>query len=794
MLLQQLGPAKFFTYRQGRGNLTDLSRIQHPARELLQHLELVGATAAQTTPSWTPSRLQGVMQRGPHKSAYEHVDFLRNEMVDMIDKDIWVVLPYDIVKTLPDLRLSPIGVVPQHERRPRTIVDYSYFGVNNDTADTAPVEAMQFGRALERILSTIVEANPRYGPVYLIKIDISDGFYRIKMNVHDIPKLGVTFPSTEGEEPLVALPLFLPMGWKNSPPNFCAVTETIADVANERIRKWEVPPTHHLEELANTPTPVPGQDEPVTRYTRRRDPQLPRRDRLVASTDVFVDDFVGLAQGSQTRRNKVRRIVMGAIDDVFRPNDEYDKPTRREPISTDKLKKGDAAWETRKKILGWMLDTECMTISLPERRVKRLGEILDSIPRHQRRITKKAWHKLLGELRSMSLALPGSRGLFSRLQEAVKRPDGARLKLSKGFHQALEDFRILYCSLRDRPTRMQEVVPAAPTVVGAHDASGYGAGGVWLPSRAANVRPVTLQVMDNHSGTTKLTRHQPGQPVLWRAPIPKYLQKRLVTYDNPQGTINNSELELAGAILHDDAAVQLYDLEERTIKSSTDNIATMFWLRKGSITANSPAAHLLRLQALHQRHYRYISLRDYLEGPRNAMADDASRLHHLTDFDLLAHFNKTYPQTLPWALYTPRDETYSNVISALRKRRSPKEWLTAAMLPRMPTGTSGASTVRNWESILPYKTDNTVFRSSRSSPIVTDTESSVPAATRSELEQWKMPYAALPRRSRHWGPRTPGMMQVAASTFGYNECCVDTNDKIHHQIESSPFRLTSSTH
>jgi hypothetical protein len=39
-----------------------------------------------------------------------------------------------------------------------------------------PHEAMQFGRALERLLFHIRHANPRYGPVYLNKIDISDGF------------------------------------------------------------------------------------------------------------------------------------------------------------------------------------------------------------------------------------------------------------------------------------------------------------------------------------------------------------------------------------------------------------------------------------------------------------------------------------------------------------------------------------------------------------------------------------------------------------------------------------------
>ena len=52
-----------------------------------------------------------------------------------------------------------------------------------------------------------------------MKVDLSDGFYRVNLNIDDIPKLGVAFPTEPGQEPLIALPLVLPMGWKNSPPN-----------------------------------------------------------------------------------------------------------------------------------------------------------------------------------------------------------------------------------------------------------------------------------------------------------------------------------------------------------------------------------------------------------------------------------------------------------------------------------------------------------------------------------------------------------------------------------------------
>jgi hypothetical protein len=139
-------------------------------------------------------------------------------------------------------------------------VDYSWWDVNEDTLPLAAMESMQFGHALERILQEILIANPAFGPVHLIKLDISDGFYRIALNVDDIPKLGVAFPSARHDDPLVAFPLVLPMGWKNSPPIFSTATETIADLANTRIQHLTPPLPHHLDDLADSimsPTPNP---------------------------------------------------------------------------------------------------------------------------------------------------------------------------------------------------------------------------------------------------------------------------------------------------------------------------------------------------------------------------------------------------------------------------------------------------------------------------------------------------------------------------------------------------------
>ena len=124
------------------------------------------------------------------------------------------------------------------------------------------------------------------------------------------------------------------------------------------------------------------------------------------------------------------------MDKAFRPLDPDDNPHRQEPASVKKLLKGDGRWDTRKIILGWILDTINGTIELPPHRVARLNAILASVTPKMKVIATQQWHKILGELRSMSIAIPGARGLFSLLQEAFRHVEADRpqIRLTKAVH------------------------------------------------------------------------------------------------------------------------------------------------------------------------------------------------------------------------------------------------------------------------------------------------------------------------------------------------------------------------
>jgi hypothetical protein len=475
------------------------------------------------------------LQRGAHISASQHFrEFLHEDMADYIKKRFWVVLPYAAVQHMPHLKLSPCGVVPQRERRPRPIIDYTFSGINQQSVPLAPTESMQFGTALQRILQRIAYADPRFGPVHMLKFDLSDGYYRVRLSPEAALEMAVIIPGDTPKSNLIAVPLSLPMGRALSPPYFCAYTETSADIANHALR-YEPDPTtiDPLELQSQQPiVPVPSAKAVLPDY-------LCPPGRLLSAplqrTDVYMDDFIALAQHPNLQRT-LHHTLKGILS-VFRDNSHpADPPDRKHIISQTKMAKGDAAWSTKKVILGWLLNSSAGALSLQPHKVNRLCTIVQEFHGKQR-TSKKKWQSLLGELRHMAPALQGTRYLFSVLQHVLKdQPTAARLRLSPLVKQTLLDWKLIASDLAAHPVPVASLVPRPPHFAGAVDASGSGCGGFWV-----NTAHGTLP-----------------QPLAFRHEFPPDIQTQLVSSSNPSGTLSNSDFELAAialgvAIIQDNA-------------------------------------------------------------------------------------------------------------------------------------------------------------------------------------------------------------------------------------------------
>jgi hypothetical protein len=161
----------------------------------------------------------------------------------------------------------------------------------------------------------------------------------------------------------------------------------VDDLANQALEALAPAGPHRLdifsESLAAVPEFAPSSPSDLPTLPLPSTPPRGRPQPPVKSWDVYVDDFIGMVQGTWQYRRHVKRVLLHTLDKIFRHLDLKDNKHRQEPASVKKMQKGDATWTSRNILLGWILDTVCLTLELPNHRVARLFEFLDSVPTHQ---------------------------------------------------------------------------------------------------------------------------------------------------------------------------------------------------------------------------------------------------------------------------------------------------------------------------------------------------------------------------------------------------------------------------
>jgi hypothetical protein len=441
------------------------------------------------------------------------------------------------------------------------------------------------------------------------------------------------------------------MGWTESPGYFCAATESVRDIAQKWIDGGEDLPTHGFEDYT-TPTKA------ARRQTSTGDEY---RDEYQMSA-VYVDDFLLAAVESSDGLllEKAARATLHAIHSVFPPPASTDPPGTKDPISVKKLDKGDARWDTTKEILGYELDGIHRTVRLPPAKSDALLHELRKVLK-KTRVPLKRFRSLAGRLQHAARILPAARAFFTPLNEALQgTPAFVGLSRHGEIRKALLDAGVLIQELSRRPTHVSELVDGDPDYIGFCDASAFGAGGVWF------------------SGSKSL------RPSVWRVEFPSDITRQVVSDSNPNGALTNSDLELAGVLLHYAALEQLVpDLSHVQVAIGCDNTPAVAWTQRMATRASSPVAYrLLRGLAMRQRATHAAPPAIYhVAGDQNTLADVASRtltsVSHPSAF--LPHFASRFPlpQSLSWQRVHPASALCSNVISTLRGQRLElQRWMT----------------------------------------------------------------------------------------------------------------------
>ena len=104
-----------------------------------------------------------------------------------------------------------------------------------------------------------------------------------------------------------------------SPPQFCAVTETVADLANTALREQtqRLRTPHRLDQVSEST--VPGIDSPISGHLDINHNRVVESKGALAYIDIFVHDFLGITQLNKARREEVKRALLHSLGDVLRP-------------------------------------------------------------------------------------------------------------------------------------------------------------------------------------------------------------------------------------------------------------------------------------------------------------------------------------------------------------------------------------------------------------------------------------------------------------------------------------------
>jgi hypothetical protein len=653
--------------------------------------------------------MQAAIDRGPHASA------LSPKAIAQMDEEVTAKLKSKQARLVrwtdikdnppPQLKISPLAMVPHKSRPFRAILDLSFAiklsptetipSVNSTTTKLAPAGAIdQLGHSLQRIIHAFATA-PTDAKIFMAKWDIKDGFWRLDCAEGEEWNFAYVLPSSIKNDITLVVPTSLQMGWSESPAYFCAASETARDVAATYAEQpiGHLPPhqflakTQQHEDYMNTRSPSDGP--------------------LQYLIEVFVDDFIAIAMPKSTiHLDHLANATMHGIHDVFPPSTTTPDD---DPISNKKMGKGECAWANVKDILGMTFDGNNKTIWLSEEKRDVLLKSLHTWIRIGKRtggILFDEFQSVLSKLQHAFLTIPAGRGLLSPCYAMLAiRPQFVFLHRNPQLFNAVIDCRTFLLESRGSPTKCRNLVQGWPDYVGITDASGHGVGGCIVGETA------------------------PVPPTVFRYQWPTDISNDIVTNDNPSGRITNSDLEMAGLLMlwlvMEDVCPTVSDAH---VALFSDNSPTVHWVQRLAAKHSTVAMQLVRALALRLQITKASPLTPlHIAGVSNSMTDIPSRSfgsepkwHCKTERALLTLYNSSFPlpNQASWNVYRPSSAITTRVTSILRmKLFTADEWR------RLPTigkniGDVGQPTSHLWEWTLTYRrpTTNIAQESSPVSP------------------------------------------------------------------------------
>jgi len=462
------------------------------------------------------AEVEGMIQRGNHKSAL--VD--SEKISELIDKDVryGFSLPVTIesVSKLKGSMVEPLGIVRQftpnldgsRRLKFRMTQDLSFFldtlGTDrklsiNDRIDMGQYVEMIFGWCLPRIIHYILSLRLHHPQLRILiaKYDYTSAYRRM---AHSAEAAAQTVSTHE----LIAfIALRLTFGGSPNPAAWTCFSEMVTDLANEISQCDEWDPTELRSPVqGDTPKPIRLPDSiPIARACAQAVEPPPTPEGRV---DGFIDDLINVFLDTDRNCARQPHVVPLAVHVTSRPHAGDDEPIpRQELLSIAKLL-AEGSPEEIQAVLGWILDTRRLLVSLPTDKTNAWLSDLEAVIR-RRRCTIGDLETLVGRLNHAAFVIPLARHFIGRLWEVLESKD------HKGAHVRIDQLTLMDLHLWETLLRrahqgisMNLLTTRQPTRLCFSDSCPVGLGGWNTRGRAWRVRIPEECVLFGQQGINNL--------------------------------------------------------------------------------------------------------------------------------------------------------------------------------------------------------------------------------------------------------------------------------------------------
>ena len=234
-------------------------------------------------------------------------------------------------------------------------------------------------------------------PFYFSKLDVKDGFWQMVVTPEDARNFTYVLPPKDStqqqlEESELVVPEALQMGWCESPPFFCATSETARDVIEHFFDSKTTVPKHKFEHYM-MPTNILQPAHPKIKSFPYYQPSPWSSSKAIALHATWGALHIPTARSNTACRRRF---------------DHWNKAQKgRQPLDSGKRNP--------------RVDNQRQELYSPPATSKntKITHCLKTTQKCKKKILRKKLQQLTGSLEHTSFGIPGGAGLFSPAQAAI---------------------------------------------------------------------------------------------------------------------------------------------------------------------------------------------------------------------------------------------------------------------------------------------------------------------------------------------------------------------------------------